>query len=1002
MKSHNYQESILAGTSPRIKRSQRKAASPDTDALDAVGVPSINLNDVCQLPYVTSGDTKLYNVGKSYVPIKNCKVELNDILTSNIQGDSFNITPCKARNCKTCPILITDSTFKSSLTNKQFITNSFQDLNCKSSNVIYAIECNLCGLVYVGETKGQLSKRINGHRFNINNGGKQILYQHFNQEDHSILSMRVRILEKIYHHTNSPNLSTPYRRKREEYWIKQLGTAMPYGCNDNISTIGNLSSPACKSVNVLNLFNTSQRRKRSHGHRHQNHSRTPCINFDSLLVDLDKPLGLHNIRTKLYGLSLPNLRLLQTTCETQRFDNEYSKEYRLNAIIMDIAYHRLFKPVKTIKNDQDQRSFLKLKFANKGLDEINLTNILHHKDVLSKIPNYFKEQHAPQISYSYTRCIAPKIFNHKATLNEINVDDILNNPPSCTCDKMPQYIHQPVKHIVTGNLDIVNNSKLKALLSRGPKYREPKSFSWRQNFKIIMDAVEAHARKWVKKEDAEHDALSEWIKSIRSLVKNKIHSLSKSSFNTKHQAVLEDPSVTKCLKEFHDKFVIVPADKASNNIIFICKAYYIQCLLNELNLNDNCQAGTTYKRTSFSKDEIILNHTSFMSSHGVNLTPEDRDLPSLYWIPKLHKYPHKQRFIAGSSKCSTKKLSKLLTVILSKIKEGVHKYCETIYSRSGVNQMWILKNSKILLENLDKYSQTKITSLKTFDFSTLYTTLPHSKLKSRLADIIHKAFVSKNGKRRYNFLVVKNNTAYFVNDDTDVKQKYTEDDIISMLNFLIDNIFVEFGGIVFQQIIGIPMGTNCAPLLADLFLYSYEAEFIQQLQKSGAKKQCRSFNLTYRYIDDVLSINNARFDKYLDVIYPSELEIKETSDSPHFVNFLDLHLEISDDQLLTSLYDKRDDFNFSIVNFPFLTSNIPRSPAYGVFISQLVRYSRSSSGYTDFVKRSSHLAAKLTAQGFDLLQLRKSFKKFYGRHHDLVDKYCRSMSTISIVDLCPL
>ena len=217
----------------------------------------------------------------------------------------------------------------------------------------------------------------------------------------------------------------------------------------------------------------------------------------------------------------------------------------------------------------------------------------------------------------------------------------------------------------------------------------------------------------------------------------------------------------------------------------------------------------------------------------------------------------------------------------------------------------------------------------------------------------------------------------------------------SMLNFLIDNIFVEFGGIVFQQIIGIPMGTNCAPLLADLFLYSYEAEFIQQLQKSVAKKQCRAFNLTYRYIDDVLSINNKRFDKYLDAIYPSELEIKETSDSPHFVNFLDLHLEISDDQLLTSLYDKRDDFNFNIVNFPFLDSNIPRSPAYGVFISQLVRYSRSSSGYTDFVKRSSQLAAKLTAQGFNVHQLRKSFKKFYGRHHDLVDKYCRSMSTIT-------
>ena len=216
-----------------------------------------------------------------------------------------------------------------------------------------------------------------------------------------------------------------------------------------------------------------------------------------------------------------------------------------------------------------------------------------------------------------------------------------------------------------------------------------------------------------------------------------------------------------------------------------------------------------------------------------------------------------------------------------------------------------------------------------------------------------------------------------------------------MLNFLIDNIFVEFGGIIFQQIIGIPMGTNCAPLLADLFLYSYESEFVQQLQKSGAKRQCHSFNLTFRYIDDVLSLNNVKFSEYLDSIYPSELEIKDTSDSPKFVNFLDLHLEIDKDKLFTSLYDKRDDFNFNIVNFPFLSSNIPAAPAYGVFVSQLVRYSRSSSNYSDFIKRCSKLTTKLLNQGFEIPKLKKSFRKFYGRHHYIVDKYDRSMTTMS-------
>ena len=96
-------------------------------------------------------------------------------------------------------------------------------------------------------------------------------------------------------------------------------------------------------------------------------------------------------------------------------------------------------------------------------------------------------------------------------------------------------------------------------------------------------------------------------------------------------------------------------------------------------------------------------------------------------------------------------------------------------------------------------------------------------------------------------------------EHSDSKSKYIEEDIIRMLEFLVDNIFVVFAGKVFQQIIGVPLGTNCAPLLADIFLYSYEAEFIQSLLSAGKKWLACEFNFTYRYIDDVimiLSINN--------------------------------------------------------------------------------------------------------------------------------------------------
>ena len=163
-----------------------------------------------------------------------------------------------------------------------------------------------------------------------------------------------------------------------------------------------------------------------------------------------------------------------------------------------------------------------------------------------------------------------------------------------------------------------------------------------------------------------------------------------------------------------------------------------------------------------------------------------------------------------------------------------------------------------------------------------------------------------------------------------------------MLEFFIDNIFVTFGGRVFQQTVDIPTGTNCAPLLADLFLYSYEANFIHGLLKKNEKKLARSFNFMFRYIDDVLSLNNSRFGDFVDGIYLIELEIKDTTDTDRSASYLDLHLDVdSEGRLRTKLYDKRDDVNFPIVNFPFICSNIPEEPAYGVYISQMIWYSRA-------------------------------------------------------------
>ena len=106
---------------------------------------------------------------------------------------------------------------------------------------------------------------------------------------------------------------------------------------------------------------------------------------------------------------------------------------------------------------------------------------------------------------------------------------------------------------------------------------------------------------------------------------------------------------------------------------------------------------------------------------------QDR-LPTMYWLPKLHKRPYKARFIAKSSSCTTTELSNLLLSCLTAIKAKVVKNCETVYERSGKNVFWSIKNSGEVLSKLKDIGY-QATSLSTYDFSTLYITLPHNLIK---------------------------------------------------------------------------------------------------------------------------------------------------------------------------------------------------------------------------------------------------------------------------------
>ena len=175
------------------------------------------------------------------------------------------------------------------------------------------------------------------------------------------------------------------------------------------------------------------------------------------------------------------------------------------------------------------------------------------------------------------------------------------------------------------------------------------------------------------------------------------------------------------------------------------------------------------------------------------------------------------------------------------------------------------------------------------------------------------------------------------------------------LTFLLDNIYIRLCSKLYRQIIGIPMGTNCAPLVADLVLFCYDRGFTLSLSEDTQSDVIEAFNSTSRYLDDLLNIDNNFFDSMVNRIYPSKLQLNKANVPDTEASFMDLHLSVSDGFIKTKIYHKWDDFDFNVVNFPFIDGDIPLSTSYGVYISQLIRFARVSSYVDDFNTRNKSL-----------------------------------------------
>ena len=224
-----------------------------------------------------------------------------------------------------------------------------------------------------------------------------------------------------------------------------------------------------------------------------------------------------------------------------------------------------------------------------------------------------------------------------------------------------------------------------------------------------------------------------------------------------------------------------------------------------------------------------------------------------------------------------------------------------MYETSNKNWFWSIKNSGEVLSKL-KCRGFRATSLSTYEFSTLYTTLPHNQIKEKILDLIEWTF--KRALKNYGslYLACNDRKTVFTSSDQSRYTLWSRQNVCDALSYLLDNIYIRFGTKLYRQIVGIPMGTNYAPLVADLFLYCYERDFMDSLNHDNQADAIEALNSTSRYLDEHLNIDNM-----VKHIYPPELQLNKANNTETEVPFLDLHLSIANGFVSSKIYDKRGD-----------------------------------------------------------------------------------------------
>ncbi len=887
-------------------------------------------------------------------------------------GDK-STTKCCKRRCATCNFINTDNEVRSASTGYWFKIQ--QNSNCESKNVVYLLSCKKCGLQYVGETKRSLWQRFGEHKNSVKNKKMNtLMVQHFNQVGHSVEDMTIMVL-----HQNDNGQGSGVKGgliQCEDFYIRLLNTVYPYGLNDKVKGYGCATEISNPTVHKMQPYfcHKFKRKNRGHGARKR---RRPQRNMQFIHELQETYKNRHNMDGIISVVNYLKTQNKKTLSHFFRIIGQVGSKLsgRLQLLLLGYmsGYYKKMSECKGIERKDKYR--LIVEFPNKGVELIQLSNIFLDKKLNKIIPiDIGKTIKKVAVVYKYEQPISRKLINYSKTLRNMGIKDVQNILESeCRCSQSP-FLYKQVGHVITGNLDIVGNWELREIFKKGSKYRLPKVIDWVQVERVAATAIIKYGNHLHKKYNVGFAVIGEYIERFMQIVKSRI--VKERNRSSNYQMVGHFLPKNE-LNRLQSQFIIVQADKAAGNYVFVCKKYYIESICQELGVSV-CNGGIqiigneTYKPVVKSMSVLVNEHQDLVIKYGweASVNKERKlELPILFATPKLHKNPYGWRFIAGSRFSTIRPVNILLHKVLGHLKRHFERYLKVIEKNTGYKHYWSVNNSQQVVEELESIQKKgAISAIVTCDFSTLFTKLPHQVIINCLYQLVEMCF--RNSGKRY--IMVKNTFCCYTDEVDSGKDTVClkKEEVFEIIEVILNETYVQFGGQLFKQICGVPIGGNSSSLIADLALSVMEYRYITE-----CVKERKPVPRGVRYVDDLNVLNSKEFMETAKDIYSKELVLNRTNSNYLEAAFLDMEIMLSD-SLQYRIYNKTDDFSFEVVRYGFKESNVHSSMGVGVFLSQLTRFIRITNSLRDFEGRVSEMYNTFISHGFSESQLQSKFLLF--------------------------